>query len=259
VGNSYQRGFVHSRVMDLVFLFVLILLGIGVWNGLSTIVSGDFALAFFLVWLMAAALGWWWTREQPLVLRIPAGTLVFIGGALLLVPLSWWTQSKIVVTAEAAVLAVSARYLGTLWARYIAQKLEAAKPWYLDQSINLIDDLARWIGFSVLAWFLAVVPPMLLVMFMPAEWVPWGALVWSFAATTFYLYKYRKGSPRFLKVPLGLYVFVATAVLLLIFQKQLAGPMQAGSFQQIGYLAYWPAVSVLFMELILIGTRKASP
>jgi len=253
-----QRGFVHSRVMDLVFLFVLILLGIGVWDWLSAIVSGDFGLAFFLVWLMAAALGWWWTHEQALVLRIPAGTLVFLGGALLLAPLSWWSGSKLVVATAAAVLAFSARYFGALWSARIARTLETGKPWYLDQSIDLTGDLARWVGFSVLAWFLAVVPPMLLVVFIPVEWVPWGALAWSFAATAFYLYKYRTGSPRLLKLPLGLYGFVAAVVLLRIFQRQIVGPLEAGSFQEIGYMAYWPAVSALFIEFVLVGTRKAT-
>jgi len=242
--------------MDLVFLFALILLGIGLWNWLSTIVSGDFALAFFMVWLMATGTGWWWTREQPLVLRIPAGSLLFLLGALVLVPLSWWSTSKIVLTVEAAVLAVGARYWGALWSQRIAARLGVSTPGYLDQSINLINDLARWVGLSILAWFLAVVPPMLLVFFIPVEWVPWGALVWSFAATAFYFYRFRKGSLRFLKVPLGLYAFVVTEVLLLTFERQLVGPMEAGSFQQIGYLAYWPAVAALFVEIIMIGTNK---
>ena len=87
-------AFVRSSVLDLAFLFVLILIGIGVWQWLSTIVSGDLSLAFFMVWLMATAAAWWWTREQTLVLRIPAGFLLFLLISLVLLPLSWWSGNK---------------------------------------------------------------------------------------------------------------------------------------------------------------------
>ena len=249
-----QQGFVHSRVMDLVFLFVLILIGIGVWNWLSTIVSGDFTLAFFMVWLMASAVGWWWTREQPLVLRIPAGTLLFLLGALVLAPLSWWSADKIVLTAEAAVLAVGARYFGTLWSQRIAVRLKAGVPWYLDQSINLINDLARWVATSALAWFVVGVVPLLFVLVLPVEWIAWAALVWSFACMNWYCYKFRPSRVRVLKVPLGLWAFVFAAVVLQVFQKQILGPMEAGSIGQIAYAVYAPLGCALFFEMVVLGT-----
>lgn len=256
--RGLQSGFVHSRVLDLVFLFVLILLGLGAFWWLSNIFSGDFPLAFFMIWLMAAAAGWWFSHEQRLVLRVPVGFLVFLGLGLVLAPLSAWSGSKIAVAVAAGLTAFPAKFIGAWWSQRLEPKVMPGvpTPWYLDQSISLFDDLFRWIGLCILAWFLAVVPPMLLIMFIPVEWVPWGALVWSFAATAFYLYKYRMSRLRFLKVPLGLYIFVITAVLLLVFEKRLAGTLEAGSFEQIAYVAYWPAVAMLFVELVLVGTRK---
>jgi hypothetical protein len=253
---SRQRGFVRSSVMDLLFLFVLILLGIGAWKWLSTIVSGDFALAFFLVWLMATATAWWWTREQRLVLRIPAGSLVFICGALLLVPLSWWSGSKLAVTAEAAVLTVGARYLGALWSGKIALRLQSGKPWFLDQSVNLIDDLARWMATAAVAWFVVGVLPMLLVFVLPVDWIVWGALLWALACTAWYCYKFRPSRVRYLKIPLGLWAFVAVAAVLQVLQKQILGPIEAGSIGLIAYVAYAPAVCALFAEIAVVGVRR---
>ena len=254
--RTAQRGFVHSRVLDLVFLFVVILLGIGLWQWLSTIVSGDFMLAWFMVWLMATAAAWWWCREQTLVLRVPAGFLAFIGLELVMLPLSWWSGSKLAAAAEAVVLAVGVKYLGALWAARLKPRIEAGAPWYLDQSINLRDDLFRWLGVCIVAWFAVGVLPLMLVFVLPVEWVPWGALAWAFAATAFYLFKYRRSRVRLLKVPLGLWVFVVTAVVLKLFQQQLAGPMEAGSFEQIAYVAYWPAVAAMLVEFVVIGTPK---
>lgn len=251
-----QRGFVGAGVMDLAFLFILVLIGIGVWQWLSTLVSGDFMLAWFMVWLMATAAAWWWTREQPLVLRIPAGFLLFFGLGAVLAPLSWWSGSKIAVAAEAAVLAVGAKYLGRLWFARLKQKIETGAPWYLDQSINLINDLALWAGVSIVAWFAVGVLPLLLVLFVPVEWIPWWAVVWAFAATAWYLIKFRKSRVRFLKIPLGLWVFVVTAVVLKLFQQQIAGPLEAGSIELIAYAAYWPVVVALFVEIVITGTRR---
>ncbi len=254
-----QRGFVHSRVMDLVFLFVLILLGIGAWQWLSTIVSGDFMLAWFMVWLMATAAAWWWTREQPLVLRIPAGFLSFLVLAVLFAPLSWWSGSKIAVAAEAVVLAVGAKYLGRLWSARLEARIEAGAPWYLDQSANIVNDLFLWAGVSIVAWFAVGVLPLLLVFVFPVEWIPWGAMVWGFAATAWYLFKFRKSRVRLLKLPIGLWVFAVTALVLKLFQQQIAGPMEAGSIELIAYAAYWPVVCALFVEIAQIGTRKTTP
>lgn len=246
--------------MDLVFLFVLILMGMGAFWWLSNIFGGDFPLAFFMIWLMAAAAGWWFSHEQRLVLRVPVGFIVFLGIGAVLAPLSEWSGSKIAVAVAAGLAAFPAKFIGNWWSQRIEPRVMPGipVPWYLDQSINLMDDLFRWTGLSILAWFLAVVPPMLLIMFMPVEWVPWGALVWSFAATAFYLYKYRKSRVRFLKVPLGLYAFVIAALVLLIFQKQIAGTLEVGSFEQIAYIAYWPVVMALLVEIVLVGTRDAS-
>ena len=251
-----QRGFVHSRLMDLIFLFVLILLGIGAWNLLATLVTADFALAFFLTWLMAAATAWWWTHEQALVLRIPAGFLLFLCAGSVLFPLSWWSVSKLAVVAEAAVLAVGARYLGALWSERLAVRIKQTPSWYLDQSINLIDDLARWVGISAVAWFVVGVLPLLLVVMLPLDWVPWGALVWAFACMAWYVFKFRPSRVRMLKIPLGLWVLVAAAVVLRVFQQQIVGPMEAGSIGLIAYVAYQPVVIALFVEILAVGTKK---
>lgn len=256
MGGSAQRGFVHSRVLDLVFLFVLILLGIGASQWLSTLVSGDFMLAWFMVWLMATAAAWWWTREQPLVLRIPAGFLLFLGLGLVFAPLSWWSGSKIAVAAEAPVLAVGVKYLGRRWSARLEARIEAGPPWYLDQSANIVNDLFLWVGVCIAAWFAVGVLPLLLVLFVPVEWIPWGAMAWGFVATAWYLFKFRKSRLRFLKLPIGLWAFVVTAVVLKLFRQQIAGAMEAGSIELIAYTAYWPVVVGLFIELMVIGTQK---
>lgn len=255
---SSQRGFVHSRVMDLLFLFVLILMGMGAFWWLSNIFSGDFPLACFMIWLMATAAGWWFSHEQRLVLRLPVGFIVFLVLGLVLAPLSAWSGSKIVVAVAAGLTAFPAKFLGNGLSQRIEPRVMPGVPvpWYLDQSINLMDDLFRWVGLSILAWFLAVVPPMLLVLVIPVEAVPWAALVWAFAATAFYLYKFRPARGRLFRLPLGLYAFVLTAVVLKLFQQKILGPVEAGSFEQIAYVAYWPAVSALFLELIVVGTWK---
>lgn len=252
-----QRGFVGAGMMDLAFLFVLILIGIGVWQWLSTIVSGDFMLAFFMVWLMATAAAWWWTREQTLALRIPAGFLLFILLGLMAVPLSWWSGAKFVVTAEAVVLAVSARYLGNLWSARLKRTLgEGFAPWYLDQSINLINDLFLWAGLSIVAWFLVGVLPLMLVFVLPVEWIPWAAMLWGFGLTAYYLVWVRKSRVSVLGVPLGLWVMGAAAVILLVFEKQIAGPLEPGSIGVIAYAAYAPVVTGLFVEIAVLGTHK---
>ena len=254
--KDLQRGFVHSRLLDLAFLFLLILVGIGVWQWLATLVSGDFMLAWFMVWLMAAAAAWWWTREQLRVLRLPAGFLVFLGLGLLAVPLSRWSGSKLVTLAEAAVLAVGAKHLGRRWEARLKPRLEPAAPWYLDQSIDLIADLGRWFLASVVTWFAVGVVPLVLAFVLPLDSVPWGALAWAFGATAWYLYDFRKARVRLLKLPVGLWAFIATAVILQLFQQQLAGSMDPGSIGLVAYTACWPAVAAVFVEAVVIGTKK---
>ena len=251
-----QSGFVHSRLLDLAFLFVLILIGLGVWQWLSTLVSGDFMLAWFMVWLMATAAAWWWTREQLKVLRLPAGFLVYLALGLVLLPLSWWSGSKLGTAAEAAVLAVGARYLGLRWAAHLRPRLEPAPPWYLDQSIDLIADLGRWLLASVATWFAVGVVPLVLAFVLPLDSVPWGALAWAFGATAWYLYDFRKARVRLLKLPLGLWVFIAAAVILQLFQQQLMGPMEPGSIGLVAYTACWPVVAAVFVEVVVLGTKK---
>jgi hypothetical protein len=255
--GKLQRGFVRSSVLDLAFLLMLLLLGIGLWQWLSTIVSGDYALSWFMVWLMAAGTAWWWTRSQTLVLRIPAGFLLFLAAGFVLGPLSWWSGSKLVVAAEAAVLAVGAKYLGVPWSGRLQQRLAAGPaPWYLDQSINLIEDLFRWLGICIVTWFAVGVLPLVFVLFLPLAWIPWAALLFGFALTAWYLYKFRKSRVRFLKVPLGLWVFVLTVVVLKLSQKQLMGPMEEGSIELIAYTACWPVVVAGFVEIVVLGTKQ---
>jgi len=255
--NSFQRGFVHSRLLDLAFLFVLILLGIGAWQWLSTVVAGDFMLAWFMVWLMATAIAWWWTREQILVLRLPIGFLLYLVLGLLLVPLSWWSGSKLVAASEAVVLTVGARYFGALGSAKLKTRIEQGNaPWWLDQSIDLIADLARWIAVCIVAWFTVSLLPMVFVFVLPLEWIAWAAMVWGFGLAAWYLYKVRKSRVRLFKVPLGLWVFVLTAVVLQLFQKQLVGLMEAGSIEQIAYAAWWPVLAGMFIEIVVWGTER---
>lgn len=254
--KTLQRGFVRSGILDLAFLFILILIGIGVWEWLSTLISGDFMLAWFMMWLMAAAAAWWWTRGEPLVLRIPTGFLLFIVLGAVLLPLSWWSGNKLAVATEAVVLAVGVKYLGARWAAWLKPRLSEGAPWYLDQSINLIDDLFRWVGYSILAWFVAGVLPLMLVFVLSVEWMPWGALVWAFGATTWFLIGLRRSRVRPLKLPLGLWMQAVTTVVLVLFQKQIAGPLEPGSVELIGYIAYWPVVVGLFVEIVVVGTPK---
>ena len=173
----------------------------------------------------------------------------------MLAPLSWWSQAKIAVAAEAAVLAVGAKYLGRLWSARLKARIAAGAPWYLDQSINIVNDLFLWPAVSIVAWFLVGVLPLMLVFVLPAEWIPWAAMVWGFAATAWYLFKFRKSRLRFLKMPIGLWVFVVTAVVLKLFQQQIVGRLEAGSIGLIAYLAYWPVVAGLFTETVIVGTR----
>lgn len=256
MSGKHQRGFVHSRVMDLVFLFVLILLGIGAWKLVENLIGGEFSLAFFLFWLMSAAAAWWWTRAQPLVLRVPVGFLLYLVLAAALVPLAWWSQSRLAVAAEALVAAVLARYVGAWLMRLVEPKARVAPPWYLDQRFNLIENLARWVFVAGLAWFVVGVLPLLLVFLLPVEWITWAALAWAFAALAWYCYRQRPSRVRLLKVPLGLWVFVVAVVLLKLLQPQLMGPLEAGSIGEIGYLVYLPTVAALFAEVVLVGTAQ---
>jgi len=258
MGGTAQRGFVRSGVLDLAFLFILILVGIGVWQWLSTIVSGDFMLAWCMVWLMATAAAWWWTREQALVLRIPAGFLLFLALVALFAALSWWSGSKLAVAAEAAVLTVGVKYLGKLWSARLKARIAAGVPWYLDQSANIVNDLFLWAAVSIVAWFLVGVPSLMLVFILPLDWIPWVAMVWGFTAMAWYLFKYRKSRVRFLKMPLGLWVFVVTAVVLKLFQQQIVGPLEVGSIGAIAYGAYWPVVTALFVEIVIAGPARSA-
>lgn len=256
MGSRSQQGFVRSSVMDVAFLFLLILLAWGIWAGISNLISGEFALTLFIGWLIAIAAAGWSSREQLLVLRTPAGLLVFLSVAFILAPLSWWSASKLAVGAEAAVAAVGAWYIGERWSRRLAPRVAAGAPWYLDQSINLVEDTFRWIGACVVAWFAVGVLPLLFVFVMPPQWVPWLAMAWAFALLAWYLYNVRKSRVRFLKIPLGLWVFAVAAIVLQVFQKQIMGPMEEGSIGQIAYAAYAPAACALLAEIIVIGTRK---
>ncbi len=253
-----QRGFVHSRVMDLVFLFVLILAGLVLVKVFETLISGDYTVAFFVIWLLASAAAWWWCHEQRLLLRVPTGLWIFFVAGSVFIPLSWWTQSRLVAGVEAAVAVTLARYLGWRCSRLIAAKMAEGTPWYLDQGIDLIADLGRWVFACIIAWFAVGVLPLLLVVILPVEWIPWGAMAWGFAATAWYLFKFRTSRLRLLKLPIGLWVFAVTAVVLKLFQQQIAGPMEAGSIELIAYSAYWPVVSALFIEITIIGTSHSN-
>jgi len=260
-GSRKQRGFVGAGLMDLAFLLILILIGIGLWTWLSTIVTGDLALAAALIWLMAAGAAYGYSREQTLVLRLPLGFLLFLGIAVVLAPLSCWSGSKIAVAVAGSLAALAARYPGTYWSARLKQNKTArgAPPFYLDQSINLLDDLFRWLGVSIVAWFAVGVLPLLLVFVFPVEWIPGVAMVWGFAATAYYLYAVRKSHVRFLKLPLGLWALAATTLVLKVFQDRIAGPLEAGSVWLIGYSVYYPVIMALFVEIVLLGTPRSTP
>lgn len=259
-----QRGFVSSSVMDLVFLLVLILIGWGLWAWLSTIVQGDFATAVALIGLMATGTAWWWTKDQRLVLRVPVGFLLYFVLAGVLGALTVWSGSKIAVAMAGCIAALAARYVGGAISGPLQRKIlhgiasGMAPPWWLDQSINVIDDLARWVGASVVAWFLIVVPPMLLVFVVPPAVIPWVALLWAFVAMAFYSGK-RPVRGLVFGYRAWVFVFVITAVLLKVFQQKILGPVEAGSFEEIAYVAYWPTVCAVFIEFVVIGTRKPVP
>ncbi|HEX4299270.1 MAG TPA: hypothetical protein VH327_00210 [Gammaproteobacteria bacterium] len=244
--------------MDLAFLFLMILLAWAVWAGISNLISGDFALTLFMAWLIALASAGWLSRDQLRVLRIPAGLLVFLIMAAVLLPLSLWSSSKLAVGAEAAVAAVSAWYLGERWSKALAPRVAAGVPWYLDQSINLVEDLFRWIGACVVAWVLVGLLPLLFVLVMPLQWVPWVAMGWGLGLLVWYCYKFRPSRVRFLKIPLGLWVFAVAALVLQLFEKQIMGSMEEGSIGLIAYAAYAPGACALFVEIIVRGTRKAA-
>ena len=260
MGNrlSSQRGFVGAGLMDLAFLLVAILIAIGLWYVLSTLVNGDYAVAIFLLWLLAAAEAWWFSKDHRLVLRVPTGALCFLAVALPLAPLGAWSGSRLLSVGAACVAVSLAKFLGAWWSGRLDPKLMPGipVPWYLDQSVNLINDLFRWLFACVVAWFLVGITPLLLVFVVPPEVVPWAALVWGFAAMVWYSFVYRKSHKLFLQIPLGLYAFVVTAVLLHVFQKDLVGPLEPGSFEQIAYVAYWPVVAALFIEIVAVGTRR---
>ncbi|MGE5624411.1 MAG: hypothetical protein ACM3ZT_02565 [Bacillota bacterium] len=245
--------------MDLAFLLVIILIAWGIGELISTIAHGDFATAVALIGLMTLGAAWWWTKDQRLVLRVPLGFWCYLAAAAVLGSFTVWTGSKIAVALAAGYAPLAAKYPGGYWSAKFEARTQPGlpTPWWLDQSVNLLEDLFRWVAGSLLAWFLTVVPPMLLVFVVPLEWVPWAALIWAFAATVFYIYKYRAARWRLFKLPLALYAFAITSGVLLIFQKQIAGPLEAGSFEQIAYVAFWPAVSALFTEFVVVGTRKA--
>jgi hypothetical protein len=192
------------------------------------------------------------------VLRIPAGTLLFVVGALVLLPLSWWSANKIVLTSEAVVLAVGARYTGALWSQRITARLKQGTPWYLDQSINLINDLALWAATSAVAWFVVGVVPLMLIFVLPPKGVGWGAVAWAFVMSAWYLHKIRRSRVRFLKVPLGLWVFVITLFILKVFQLQIIGTLEQGSIGWIAYAAFAPVVCAAFVEIVLLGTRRTT-
>lgn len=253
-----QRGFVGAGIMDLAFLLILILIGIGLWNWLSTIVTGDLALAVALIWLMAAGAAYWYSREQALVLRLPVGFLLSLCLGAVLAPLSWWMGSKIAVAVAGVLAAIVARYPGELWSARLKRRLAAqgSSPIYLSQSINLIEDIFRWLGICILTWFLLGVLPLVLVFVMPVEWVPWGAMTWGFGVTAYYLFAVRKSRVRFLKLPLGLWVLAVTTIVLKVFQEQIAGPLEPGSIWLIGYSVYYPVAAGLFVEIVLLGTLK---
>jgi hypothetical protein len=250
-----QRGFVRSSVMDLAFLFILILIGLALWQFFSTVVSGDFPLVFFMVWLVVTALAWWWSRNQPLLLRVPVGFLVYLAAVAVLLPLSWWPGSRLILALEAAVAGTLPGYLGGWCARLLQPRL-AAPPWYLDQRINLMEDLGRWLFVSTIAWFAVGLLPLLLVFVLPLEWIPWAAQAWALAVLVWYLYKQRPSRMRLLKVPLGLWVFVGATVLLKLLQSRLAGPLEAGSIGAVAYAAYAPLVAAFFAEIVVVGTLR---
>jgi hypothetical protein len=253
--------------MDAVFLVVLILIGILLVNWFLTITSGVSALEGFVLWLLALGTAYWLTREQALVLRLPTGLLLFVVTSAGAAPISWWSGSKIVVGTVAALCVVVCGYLGDRWSRSLQQRVlprhaTTAVPFYLDQSINLVDDLARWLVAAMFAAFVVIVVPLVFMLALPPETARWVGIAWGFGATAFYLFKFRNPRVRILKLPLGLWVFAAAAVLLQVFRAELAGPIAdegEGSVWVIAYSAYWPVCAATFVEIVLLGTRLAVP
>jgi hypothetical protein len=256
--SSRQGGFVGAGVMDLVFLLFLIAIGAGLWQWFSAILTGDLATAVFLLWLMAAAGAYWYTREQMRVLRLPTGAFLFVALCAALFPLSVWSGNKIVAACAAGAAVVVAKYAGAWWSRRLRARHaeQSGSPWYLDQSINLFDDLFRWLGLSAVAGLLTgVVAPLAGLMFS-VDAGPWAAMVIGFGMTGFFLLSVRKSRLRFLGLTPGVWSLPVAVVVLMLLQKQLVGPLEPGSMELAYYVAFAPVVIALFIDVVAIGTPK---
>lgn len=257
-GMGRQRGFVHSSIMDLAFLLVMILVAIGVGWWLTTLFGGDFALGFFMIWIVAVAGAGWWAHGQKLVLRVPAGIWVLLGLSAVLLPLSWWSGSKLITAAEAGVAAFAAVYLGGLWSKRVEERLKAGTAWYLDQRINLINDLFRWLFACIVAWFVVGVLPLALIFVMPPEYIVWGALAWAFACIAWYSCKFQPSRVRLLRIPADLWMLAAAAAMVRLLQRWTIGPLETGSIAQIGYLVCLPVVIAIFVKIVMLSDSKTA-
>ncbi|HEV2213216.1 MAG TPA: hypothetical protein VGS99_07695, partial [Gammaproteobacteria bacterium] len=204
--------------------------------------------------LPTVAVVYWQTREQILILRTPAGFLLATLQALVLVPLSWWFSSRWLMAGSAVAMILVARYAGAAWSRRLAAR--EPKPRYLEQSINLVEDLGRWIGVSMLAWFVAGVAPLVATALVPDYAAPWAAVIWGLAVTAVYLLSVRKSRARLLRLPLALWVQIPVALLLYYFRRTFLGAAAPDSFEAVAYYGYWPVVAAGFVEYVVLGTLK---
>lgn len=253
-----QRGFVGAGIMDLAFLLFLIAIGAGLWQWFSAILTGDLATAVGLLWLMASGGAYWLTREQLRMLRMPTGALLFVVLGIGLLPLSVWSGNKIFAAGAAGLAVVAAKYAGGWWSRRLNARHDPQSrlPWYLDQSINLFDDLFRWLGMSAIAGLLTgVAAPMAGIIIGP-DAAPWGAMVVGFGMTAYYLLYIRKTRLRLLGLTPGLWSLPLVVVGLMLLEKRLVGPLETGSIELAYYVAFTPVVAALFIDVVMLGTPK---
>lgn len=167
-------------------------------------------------------------------------------------------MAAVVAVQSAASILAGGRLSAWLRERILPRYPGGRIPWPLAQDRHLVKDLARFAAVAIFAWFIIAVPPVLIALALPGVPVSmprWIAVGLSFAATACYLGA--RSRFRLLRIPLGLWVFVACAAGLALFRSQLGGP-DDGSIQDIAYHAYFPALAAAFAEIVLIGLRASA-
>lgn len=260
-----QRGFGPHYMMLLAMAASLLLVAIcAVWF-VRAVRTEDFGTAALLLWLagLAGTYAFAARRDQALVMRMPAGLALFVAVGGVTVPVSVWSQSRWLVAAVVAVQSAASILAGSRVSAWLRERIlprypRDKIPWLLAQDRHLVKDLVRFAAVAIFAWFVIAIPPILVALVLPAVPVSmprWMAVGLAFAATACYLVT--RSRLRLLRIPPGLWVFVACAAGLALFRSQLGGP-DDGSIQDIAYHAYFPALAAAFAEIVVIGLRASA-